>query len=321
MSIYRKSQIAFEYARRCSATRSVFWIRANNSDNIAAGYLAIAKRFLPKFNTDDKIPLFETVKDLLANGNARPWLLVFDDADDLDLFVEDRRETESPTNRLVNYIPFVSHGHILFTTRQSRLVGKEDMVPAQNGISVREMTVEDGLTLFRKCMPRELLSKTNETQRRDFLDMLGGLPLAIVQATAYMREEQLPVDGFIRLYQEIETHDVLFREKVSSVDKPRMSVLVTWEISYRKIAYCSDVNSKSHPAIILDLLGLVDSQSLPSLRKLSEGQVVFQDSTGPNPIDGLEGLFEEQHDPSRVLEAIYNSNLKKKASHNLQLAI
>ncbi|RFU32279.1 hypothetical protein B7463_g4070, partial [Scytalidium lignicola] len=316
-----KSQIAFEYARRSSTSQSVFWIRANNLDNIESGYLAIAKELVPQFNAVHKMQIFETVRDQLAKKDTGPWLLVLDDADDLDLLVGNQRKTDFEQFKFINYIPFVAHGQVLVTTRQSRLIGMEDMVPAQNGIRVKEMTVEDGLALLKRCMPSELLSKASRAEGQKFLETLGGLPLAIVQATSYMREEQLPMEGFISLYQDIELHSELFKKTASSVDKQQKTILITWEISYQKIAGGLHTGSKSHPAILLDLLGFLDAQSLPSLRKLSEGQVFFRDSNGSTPIDGLEDLFEQQQSPAGLLKAVYDSNLKKRPNHELQLAI
>jgi tetratricopeptide (TPR) repeat protein len=319
--IYRKSQIAFEYARRSSTSRSVFWIRANNLDNIESGYLAIAKELVPQFEAVDKIQILQTVRDQLAKRDASPWLLVLDDADDLDLLVGNQQRMDLGQFKTIDYIPFVAHGQVLVTTRQSSLVGMEDMVLAQNGIRVKEMTVEDGLSLFRRCMPSDLLSEASEARYRYFLDMLGGLPLAVVQATSYMREMQLPVEDFISLYQDIELHKKLFKKAASSVDKQQKSILITWEISYQKIAGSLHNGSKSHPAMLLDLLGFLDARSSPSLRRLSEGQFGFWDSNGSTPIDGLEGLFEQQQSPVSLLKEIYNSNLRKKPSHNLELAI
>jgi len=254
-------------------------------------------------------------------NDANPWLLVLDDADDLNLLVDNQGSTDVEPFKIVKYIPFVAHGQVLITTREKRLVGKVDMVLAQNGIPVKEMTVEDGLTLFRRSMPSELLSMASEALCRNFLDMLGGLPLAIVQATSFMREEQLPVEKFIGLYQDIELHDELFKKNAWSVDKQQQTILITWEISYRKVAGCSQNGAKSHPAMLLDLLGFLDAQWLPSLRWLSEGQFVFRDYEGPTPVDDFKGIFEQQEGPIDLLETVYNSNLRKGPTHQLQLAI
>lgn len=285
-----------------------------------SSYLAIAKELVPNFKLVNEPQLFETVRDQLTIEDTGPWLLILNDADDIDLLVGNQ-PTKSGEFKIINHIPFVAHGQVLITTRESCLVGKGSLVLPQNGIRVTEMSPDDGLALCERCLPSDLFSETSEARWRDFLELLGGLPLAIVQATSYMREEQLPVEGFISLYQDIELHSELFKTAASSVEEQEKTVLITWEISYKKIAGSMNTGSKSHPAMLLDLLGFLDAQSSTSLRRLSEGQYVFKDSSGPTPIDGLEGFYEQQHNPVDMLKLIYDSKLKKKPSQEIQIAI
>lgn len=319
--VSRKSQIAYEFARRCCEERSVFWIKASDFENAEQGYLAVAQMIIPQFNAvaSNKIQTFEVVKAHLETQYTRPWLFVLDDAEDLKFLLGDPIRPDSDSFRLMNYIPFAAHGQVLITTRQSKLVG-EGIVPPQNGIRVGEMTVEDGLLLLEKCIPPALASQSPKAKCRNFLDMLGGLPLAIVQAASYMREEQCPMEVFIALYKDLDNHDELFKRKATSVDKEQKTVLLTWEMSYRKIAGPLYPESKSQPAMILDLLGFLDSQS-STLRGLSEGEYVFRDQDGPTPIDNLENLFPLQECPATLLSEVYSNHLKTKPSHHLQLSI
>lgn len=317
--VLRKSQIAYEYARRCCTERCVFWVRANNLDNAASGFLAIAKKLIPQFKPTSKVETFEAVKRYLEATDIPPWLLVLDDADDMDLLIGSSQASDH--FRLINYIPFAAHGRILITTTESRLVGLEDIVPAQNGIRVKEMTIDDGLCLLNKCLPSILAFTAPESRRLFFLGMLGGLPLAIVQATSYMREEQLPLEDFITLYKDIELHHELFKKSALSVDQAQKTVLLTWEISYKKIAGNLYPQSKSPPGMLLDLLGFLDAQSSPIMRSLTEGEYIFKDENGSTPIDGLENLFEQQESPIDILTNIYDKHVKTNHALPLQLAI
>src|SRR5205814_3262421 len=92
------------------------------------------------------------------------------------------------------------------------------------------------------------------------INLLGGLPLAIVQGAAYIREECSSIHDFTTLYKDVERHEELFQEDAISTDLEQKSVLCTWEISYRRIAGQTYPDSKSEAAMILDLLGFVDSE-------------------------------------------------------------
>lgn len=121
------------------------------------------------------------------------------------------------------------------------------------------MDFEDSYCLFQKCMRQDLLLDVSKDRYRDFLDMLGGLPLAIIQAASYMREEETSIEDFVVLYKDIKLHGILFQESAISTDMEGKSVLYTWELSYRRVAG-SYPESKSHAAILLDLLAFLDAE-------------------------------------------------------------
>jgi hypothetical protein len=136
------------------------------------------------------------VKRYLEDPKSAKWLLVLDEADDKELF-----QGTASDFKLMDYIPKTRHGQVLITTRDSRVVGLCDgqVVPAQNGVRMGPLPFEEALELFQKCMPQELIDVATQDQRGELLEMLGGLPLAIVQATSYMREEHMLADEFISL--------------------------------------------------------------------------------------------------------------------------
>jgi tetratricopeptide (TPR) repeat protein len=301
----RKSQIAFEYARRCSGERAVFWVKANTLENAEAGYLAIASSCIPHFRNASKKDTFLAAKQYLERPDTMPWFLVLDNADDKELFVK-----ESEGLKLIDFIPQASHGQVLITTSDSRMVSLADgqIIPAKNGLRVGPMCLDDGFCLFQNANPWALGYTLSEC--RDFLNMLGGLPLAIVQAASYMREERMSVKDFVSLYnKDFESHGELFQQSAMSIELEQKSVLFTWEISYKRIAGELYPESKSQPAMLLDLLGFMDSQS-SDLRALSEAEFCFKDAVRPSPIHGLENLFEAQKPPSSLLEGIYNNHFK-----------
>jgi hypothetical protein len=315
---YSKSEIAFEYAQRRSAERSIFWIRADTAENLESGYTAIAHRVIPNFQPE-KEDVFAVVKECLERPSSPPWLMVLDGADDTEVFFGNQESS----NRL-KYVPQARHGQILITSRDDRLLSLAagQLVSPANGLQVGPMSVLDGTTLFQKLIPhdqRALHAQILAPQGVRFLHMLGGLPLAIVQAISYMVWEGITIQDFIDLYKKVEGHERIFEQSAIDIDRQVISVLCTWEISYRRIAEALTPESKSQAAMLLDLLGFIDSKSSPILRNLSEAELIFKDVDGPNPMDGLreiterrpslQNMFETQSNPRGLLFRVFANRI------------
>jgi len=304
--VYRKSQIAYEYAKRHSGEKTIFWVRANNLDSMKTGYLAIAS--LLELDLEQPQPdVLLIVKKYLESQDSLPWLLVLDEIDDKETMF-----AASPNGvKLMDYIPRSQHGRVLITTRDSRVVGLLDgfVVPAQNGIRVGPMSFDEALSLFQRCLRRELIQEATHEQCRTFLDMLGGLPLALVQAASYMREEEAPIHEFISLYRDVEKYEELFQESAINTDMEQRSVLYTWEISYKRIAGPSYPTTKSQAAILLDLLDFLDAQA-SSTRSLSEAEARLKNTHAFDAFQGFKHALPPQESPSTLLSSINNSRFK-----------
>lgn len=301
-----KSQLAHEYGQRQSTQRSVFWVRANTAENIELGYAAIARRLLLDMQHATLADRLTAVKGHLEDVNTLPWLLVLDEADDKETFLG------GPNGlKLAEYIPRASHGRVLITTRDSRLAGlcEGQVVPAQNGIRIGPMDFDNSFCLFQKCMRQDLMLDVPKDRCWGFLNMLGGLPLAIVQAASYMREEETSIEDFVALYKDIELHGELFQESAISTDMEQKSVLYTWELSYRRIAGPLYPESKSHAAMLLDLLAFLDAEESP-FRYLDEIEYRTKDYAQPIMVPSMRRMIKPftkpQKSPSSLLESIYS---------------
>lgn len=311
---FRKSQIAFEHALRCSQERSVFWVKADTAENIVSGYTAITRLTVPGFQRLTKTEILLAVKEHLESPDTPPWLLILDEANDKELFV-------SPSDglNLIQYIPRSTRGQVLITTRDRQIthLANSQIVPPTNSFEVKSMSDDDGYALLQKCMLSESEWRLSANRCQPFLQMLGGLPLAILQASAYMLNTHASVDEFIDLYQKIGLHSRIFNNPAVNIDMRQMSVLYTWEISYEKIA---GPGLKSRSAMLLDILGFIDSPD-SGLRHLSEAEFVFRDHDGPTPIQGLERSFEIQKNPSSLLSAIFEKHIGPNVSHEFREAV
>lgn len=126
--------------------------------------------------------------------------MVLDGADDKDIFTEQLDSLPA----LADFIPRSTHGRILITSRDSRIAGLADgqVAPIQSGIKIEPMSEGEGVELLEQCIPSNLFhngsSASSTEQRKRLVDLLGGLPLALSQAAAFVRYNQVSFNKFLR---------------------------------------------------------------------------------------------------------------------------
>jgi hypothetical protein len=177
------------------------------------------------------LDIFSTVKGLLERPDALPWLMIFDGADDTNVFFG----THDSNNR-IKYIPQSPQGQILVTSRNERIlhIASGALEDSKNGIQIAPMSVQDGTEMFQMCIGighNDLdLQIRQPLGVKFFLEMLGGLPLSIVQPTTYIVCEGITIECFIDLYQKIDNHANVFSQPTLDIDKRIISVLITRSI-------------------------------------------------------------------------------------------
>ncbi len=218
-----KTQLALEYAYRCflNVYQAVFWVDAADISSLQASYVELARLLeLPERSEQELYLIVQAVKDWLERHTN--WLLIMDNADDLEL--------------ASSFFPKAHQGRILLTTR-SQIVGNV----VANQIEIAEMTPEEGL-LFLLRRSRVLQDDADLRAAADQLvELLGGHPLALDQAGAYIQETGESFTEYINLYQK-QRRDLLNRRKsqVSEYSEHPESVVVTFEL-------CFELAHKRHP--------------------------------------------------------------------------
>lgn len=186
-----KTQLALEYAHRCyrqGVCRAVFWVDAAEQRTIEASYFALARLLdLPEQEVNEPERVVLAVKHWLETHTN--WLLLMDNADNLAL--------------ARSFFPIAHHGHILLTTR-SQIVGK-----IARRVEIDGLTPAEGLRflLLRSGVAPDAtrLAAVAEADRetaRQLVELLGGYPLALDQAGAYVEETGVSFAEYIRLFQE-----------------------------------------------------------------------------------------------------------------------
>jgi hypothetical protein len=169
-----KTSVAVEYAHRHIAEVRVCWqFAAEDPATLEAEFAELAAQLGAREPVDVRDPV-ASVHGVLARQEAR-WLLVFDN-------VTDRRALE-------RFVPPAGNGQILVTTQNQHWpLGQLLDVPCL------DVDVAAGF----------LVSRTGEADwpaARNLAAELGGLPLALEQAAAYMQAGRTSLGRYLALFQ------------------------------------------------------------------------------------------------------------------------
>ncbi|GAB1199720.1 hypothetical protein APSETT444_009077 [Aspergillus pseudonomiae] len=227
-----KTQIALELVyrmRKRDPECSIFWVTCTSYESVEHAYMSIAS----KLGMADIKPaeVKEKVKSYLSQESAGKWLLLFDNADDMEMWGKDN--TNNPV--LTDFLPQSEQGHILFTTRSRKVAVK---LASSHVITIPEPDTEIAI----KILQNSLIEKTLLTDRATaitLLEQLAFLPLAITQAAAYINENSIGLSDYIILLKDQEPGVIeLLSENFGDEGRYKETqnpVALTWFISFQQI--------------------------------------------------------------------------------------
>ncbi|KAI0098563.1 TPR-like protein [Nemania sp. FL0031] len=256
-----KTQIALEFACRSREENpkfSVFWVPATDRLAFEQAYKQIGQILnIPGIDADGA-DIKQLVKDALGDRSMGPWLMIVDNADDINMVFRQPTNVEVTAPALIDYIPFNPNGSTLITTRNRKVAVKQ---AANNIIYLEIMGPEDAQKLLEKSVLRqEILSGVDAT--KELLGILGFLPLAIIHAAAYINENDTTISEYTGLYNdnEIEVMKVLSEdfEVHGRYKTMRDSIATTWLISLSQL-------TRTNPVAIdyLSFMACVSSHNIP----------------------------------------------------------
>ena len=238
-----KTHIAIEYAYRYhDEYQAIFWIKADTGENLLADFMTIAQFLnLPEQHAEEQALAVAAVIQWFKTHPK--WLLIFDNADDLAMVQQ--------------FMPPALGGHILLTTR-AQAVGR-----LAQRIDVECMTPEVGaLFLLRRASliaPGASLEQASPAQCESAVAIvreLGGLPLALDQAGAYIEESSYHLEGYLKLYRR-QRAALLKRRGGFATDHPA-PVATTWSLSFERVEQADPV-----AADLLRLCAFLDPDAIP----------------------------------------------------------
>ena len=173
---------------------TIIWIPATNTESLHQAYLDAAQQLGIPDRKDEKIDVKKSVQDFLSKESAGQWLLVFDNADDINMWIA-QSGCEPGSGRLIEYLPRSEQGCIIFTTRDRKTGVK---LAQQNIIEVPDMNEDMATQLLQKRLANpDLINNGQDTKA--LLKELTYLPLAIVQAAAYINENGIAFADYLSL--------------------------------------------------------------------------------------------------------------------------
>ena len=243
-----KTSVAVEYAHRHLSEFGVVWqFSAEEPAVLAAGFGDAGRRSWASHDLlDCRGSRCGWCTRALA---ARPggWLLIFDNV------------TEPAA--IWATLPPGGRGRVLITAQDPRWTPSLLLeVPVLDQETATSFLVNWTDAAGQEAAARELAGK------------LGGLPLALEQAAAYMQATGLGIAGYLGLFRQ-RSHELLARGDPAGYDK---RVATTWVLAFERLE-----QTAPHAAGLLRLLACYASEAIP-LNLLLQSNAGLADSFGPD---------------------------------------
>ncbi|HYU73369.1 MAG TPA: FxSxx-COOH system tetratricopeptide repeat protein [Ktedonobacteraceae bacterium] len=287
-----KTQTAVEYAYRYQYEyQAILWVRAAARDTLISDYTTIATELsLPQKDDQDQNRIVIAVKQWLTSHDN--WLLIMDNADDLE--------------PIPDFLPTGKKGHILLTTRDPSVSS------LARTVEVEQLDLQEGTELLLRragALTSNIpLQQSNQEERATaerIVKEMGGLPLAIDQAGAYIEQTQCGLAHYLKLYQQHRADLFKWKPRVSS-GYPR-TVASTWALAFEQV-------EQRDPAAadLLRLCAFLDPDGIPE-DLLKEG------ASELGPV--LKPLLENDFEFNEAMNVLRSFSLIRRFSDTGSLAI
>jgi hypothetical protein len=256
-----KTSVALEYAHRQLGEVGVAWqLPAENPTVLAAGFGELAAQL----DAADRGDPVASVHSVLA-ASPEPWLLMFDNAPD--------RASVAPL------VPPAGPGRVLITSRNP-------IWPPGQALQVP--------VLDPQVAAEFLAARTGDPDRRAALDLaseLGGLPLALEQAAAYVQATGDTLGGYLTSFRQRQP-EMLARGEPTGYTQ---TVATTWQLAFEHLQ-----QAEPDAVNLLRLLANCAPEAIP-LSLLLQPCPGLDDDLGPEIAPVLVPLLE---DPLAAKDAI-----------------
>jgi hypothetical protein len=258
-----KTSVALEYAHAHVGEYGVIWqFAAEDQAALSAGFTELGRQLVGQdlFAAADQVAQVHRILGARQDG----WLLIFDNA--------------ASHAALRDFLPPAGHGHVIVTSQNPHW-------PAGQAVKVPELGVEVAAEF--------LVNRTGagENAARELAGELGGLPLALEQAAAYMEVTGLSLADYARRLRQRRAA-LLARGEPLGYDK---RVATTWTLAFEQVQLTA-----AEAISLLRLLSCCAPDAIPLSLLFRKGPAVL----GPVPPEPAQGLRPLLADPIALDDAV-----------------
>ena len=273
-----KTQTAVTYAHQhLNDYDLIWWLRAETEETLTASYFELVQALNLRIKTGAEQQVYVNLVNHWLKQTKHTWLLIFDNA-------------ETP-NRLPTLIPRHGSGAILVTSRNPAWQHLGRVTPL-NPLSPTE--AQDLLL--------NSTSQTDTAAASHIADLLGHLPLALTQASAYINQRRLPLATYADYYQN--QQQKLWQRQPAPTDY-HSTITTTWQLALQQLQ-----ESTPAAASLLNLCTFLHPDNIP-LSLLQQGQATL-------PPD-LATLLNDPLDLEDALAFLLQYALIERQDHSLSL--
>ncbi|KAI9776224.1 MAG: hypothetical protein M1816_005406, partial [Peltula sp. TS41687] len=255
-----KTQIVLELAYRTRERYpecSIFWMPAANAESLEQAYLGVGQQLRIPGLDKEQADVKKLLQYHLSQESVGQWLLIFDNADDIDMWIN-HAKSRNGSPGLVDYLPISSRGGIIFTTRSRKIAVK---LAPQHVIKVPEMDEEVATQLLNKSLIDQTLLQNRQNILK-LLEELTFLPLALVQAAAYINANGTTLSNYLSLLKSQEQDALELLSKEFEDDwrdrNAKNPVATTWLISFDHIRQLDPLAAE-----YLSFMSCIDPRDIP----------------------------------------------------------
>lgn len=222
-----KTQLALQYIHYPKHSYTLrAWFASENIDQLRQQYIEFAKILGYREENPSIKTALPYIKEWFSEHPG--WLLVYDNVGSYEEIKE--------------FLPEIG-GSIILTTRHQKWPS------GFNTLDIDVMEEEEAIKLIQSLIRRN----TTEAEKqavKELVKMLGYLPLALAQASAYIWHNQITIVDYLNLYKSHEQE--LLADKTLPEGANSLPVAVTWNISLEAII--KEAKVMNQPPLALDLL-------------------------------------------------------------------
>ncbi|KAH0544775.1 hypothetical protein FGG08_001142 [Glutinoglossum americanum] len=299
-----KTTIARRYANIArDRYDAVFWISADNMTKMTQNFLEVAQKLelVPgNRKTEDAVAAMAKVKSWLADTSEFPnplwttsqtntdagcrWLVVFDNADDLEILT-------------CAWPPGIS-GSILLTTRDFTA----GFSPAATGLTIQPFDDGVACAAFLELLGQSSPTQPNIDLAKKITHDLGGLPLALRQISGFILQQRLALKDFLPLY---ERNAARIHTKKAGLSDYQHTLSTVWDLALSSLT--------GHASSLQKLLAFFDPDQIAE-------EILTAD--GPSKVGGDEFDFlTDEMDFLDAKEVLLRAALVDRSEGNANLSV